>query len=85
MELPEPDPGEMDVHDAQQAFEPFTVTLPGRLLGHLFELKGRYEDELRREDAGEEGAHTGEGGTSLLVVELVEEILADLERQNRAG
>jgi len=72
----------MDVHDAQQDFEPFTVTLPGRLLGNVFELKSRYEEELRREDAGEEGAHT-ERGTSLLVVELVEEILADLERQQR--
>lgn len=83
MELPEPDPGEMDVHNAQQSFEPFTVTLPGRLLGNLLELKARYEDELAREEAGEDDAHTGPGGTSLFVVELVEEILADLQRQGR--
>jgi hypothetical protein len=83
MELPDPEPGEMEVYDAQEGFEPFTVTLPGQLLSHLLELKARYEDELAREAAGESEAHTGTGGTSLLVVELVEEILADLARQGR--
>jgi hypothetical protein len=77
MDLPDPETGEMDVYDAQQSFETFTVTLPGQLL----ELKGKYDDELAREGGREEGTHTDPGGTSLFVVELVEEILANLKRQ----
>lgn len=83
MDLPEPEPGEMDVFNAQQNFEPFTVTLPGRLLGNLLQIKTDYEDEIARDEGGEADAHTGPTGTSLFVVELVEEILADLQRQGR--
>lgn len=46
-------PEKMVVYRAQDEFEPFTVTLPGRLLANLLELRARYTDEIAREDAGE--------------------------------